>query len=130
VQLSSSYTAAPVAIRVRNLTRNSVLCSRTMIARSVRDRSRGLLGRRLTADEGMLFEALIPLMWMHTWFMRFPIDIVFLGRGNIVIKVRASLKPWRFSPMVFGARKALELSEGAVTRSGTAVGDFIVIGEQ
>jgi uncharacterized membrane protein (UPF0127 family) len=75
----------------------------------------------------MLFEAepLLPLMWMHTFFMRFPIDIVFLGRRDIVIGIEPSLQPWRCSALTFGARKALELSAGAVSRTGTQVGDTL-----
>ncbi|MBV8774287.1 MAG: DUF192 domain-containing protein, partial [Deltaproteobacteria bacterium] len=91
---------------VRNLTRDTVLCSRVMVAHSLMDRSRGLLGRSyLTPEQGMLFEAepFLPLMWMHTMFMRFPIDIVFLGRSDTVIKIHASLKPWRLSAIVLGA---------------------------
>jgi uncharacterized protein len=120
----------PVVICVRNVTRDTVLCSRAMLARTVRDRSRGLLGReQLGPDEGMLFDgdAVIPVMWIHTLFMRFPIDIVFLGRRDTVIKIQPSLKPWRLSAIVPGAYKALELSEGAVTRTGTAVGDLIAM---
>jgi uncharacterized protein len=123
----------PVVICVRNLTRDTVLCARAMLARSVRDRSRGLLGReKLSPDEGMLFdgEALIPVMWLHTLFMRFPIDIVFLGRCDTVIKIQPSLKPWRLSAIVPGAYKALELGEGAVTRTGTEVGDLIQITQE
>jgi len=121
---------APAVLCVRNLTRGTVLCSRARLARSFRDRSRGLLGHnQLSADEGMLFEAesFVPVMWMHTMFMRFPIDIVFIGRGDNVIKIQASLKPWRLSAMVFGACKALELTAGAVIRTETAVGDSISI---
>jgi uncharacterized membrane protein (UPF0127 family) len=75
----------------------------------------------------MLFEAtpLLPLMWMHTLFMTFPIDIVFVGQGDVVLKIQTSLKPWRLSAIVFGARKAIELSAGAAIRAKTAVGDFI-----
>jgi hypothetical protein len=77
----------------------------------------------------MLFDAesLIPVMWIHTFFMRFPIDIVFLGRRDTVIKIQPSLRPWRLSPIVPGAYKALELSAGVVIRTGTAVGDLIAI---
>jgi uncharacterized protein len=120
---------APV-LCVRNMTRGTVLCSRATLARSFRDRSRGLLGRsQLGADEGMLFEAdrFIPLMWIHTLFMRFPIDIIFLGSDDRVIKIEASLKPWRLSSIVIGARKALELTAGAATRTETAVGDSMSI---
>jgi uncharacterized membrane protein (UPF0127 family) len=116
---------------VRNRTRSTVLCARATLARGLRGRSRGLLGRRqLSPNEGMLFEAEpLPLMWMHTFFMAFPIDVVFLGRGDIVIKIQSSLKPWRLSPIVFGARKAIELAEGAAAKAETTVGDFISLTE-
>jgi uncharacterized protein len=60
-------------------------------------------------------------------FMNFPIDIVFLGRDNVVMKIQASLKPWRLSAIVFGARRAIELPQGAAIKTATAVGDFISI---
>jgi len=123
---------APVVLCVRNQTRDTVLCRRATLARGFRDRRRGLLGRRqLNPDEGMLFEAkpFLPLIWLHTFFMTFPIDIVFLGQGNVVMKIQASLKPWHLSSMVFGARRAIELSAGAAIRAKTAVGDFISLGE-
>ncbi len=118
----------PALVCARNLTRGTVVCSRAKVARGFSDRRRGLLGyTELSADEGMLFdtELLIPLMWMHTLFMSFPIDIVFLGRGDRVIKIQTSLKPWRVSAIVFGARKALELAAGVASRTETAVGDVI-----
>jgi uncharacterized protein len=59
------------------------------------------------------------------FFMRFAIDIVFLGRGGKVVKVNRNLKPWRVSSMVFGARLALELPAGAAEASGTEPGDQI-----
>ena len=78
----------------------------------------------------MLFEAepFIPLMWMHTFFMRFPIDIVFLDRANVVVKIQPSLGPWRLSAIVLGARKAVELYAGAAANAQTEVGDIISIG--
>ena len=119
------------SVCVRNQTRGTVLCSRATLARGFRERGRGLLGRsQLSADEGMLFEAerFLPLMWMHTFFMTFPIDILFVGHGDVVVKIQASLKPWRVSSVVFGARKVIELVAGAAA-SNTAVGDFISLRE-
>ena len=121
---------APVVLCVRNQTRGTVLCARARLARNFQDRRRGLLGRsQLNRDEGMLFQAepVLPLMWMHTFFMAFPIDIVFLGRDNVVMKIQASLKPWRLSAIVLGARLAIEVSEGVAMRAETAVGDFISV---
>lgn len=115
---------------VRNQTRGTILCARATLALGLHSRTRGLLGRvHLDPDEGMLFEAgsLSPLMWMHTFFMSFPIDIVFLGRGNQVTKIQASLKPGRFSTIAIGARKALELGAGVAANAETEVGDFVSI---
>jgi uncharacterized membrane protein (UPF0127 family) len=121
----------PMVLRLRNQTRGTILCGRATVARGIRGRSRGLLGHhQLGPDEGMLFEAaLLPLMWMHTFFMGFPVDIVFLDRHSTVIKIHPALKPWRFSAIVFGARQALELSAGAAARAKTAAGDRIVLEE-
>jgi uncharacterized membrane protein (UPF0127 family) len=77
----------------------------------------------------MLFDngRFTPFMWMHMFFMRFAIDIVFLGRGDRVIRINRRLKPWRLSSVVFGARRALELAAGASDESRTQVGDEIVL---
>ena len=95
----------------------------------VAGQSKGLLGRDgLEPGAGMLFEnsRFTPMMWMHMFFMRFAIDIVFLGRGNKVIRINRQLEPWRLSSVVFGARCALELAAGASDDSSTQVGDQIV----
>lgn len=113
--------------RAVNETRGAVLCQRLTAARSLFERSRGLLGRRLDSGAGLLFEtwAFAPFMWMHMFFMRFPIDIVFLDRRGRVIRINRNLKPWRLSSLVFGARRALELEAGAAARGQTAEGDLI-----
>jgi uncharacterized membrane protein (UPF0127 family) len=123
---------APVAstIRAFNKTRGTVLCARLENAGGLAGQGRGLLGRDgLEPGTGMLFESgrLTPFMWMHMFFMRFAIDIVFLGRGDRVIRINPRLQPWRLSSMVFGAHKALELPSGAADASSTQVGDEIVL---
>jgi uncharacterized membrane protein (UPF0127 family) len=106
-----------------------VLCARLENAGGLAGQGRGLLGRDgLKPGTGMLFDngRFTPFMWMHMFFMRFAIDIVFLGRGDTVIRINRRLKPWRMSSVVFGARRALELAAGASDESGTQVGDEIV----
>ena len=117
-------------LKVRNQTRDTILCDRLEVAESMAAQSKGLLGRvGLEPGSGMLFEnaAYLPFMWMHMFFMRFAIDIVFLDKSNRVMRINHSLKPWRVSSMVFGARKALELEAGASVRSGTVVGDQLIL---
>lgn len=115
-------------VRAINRTRNTILCERLEDAGGLGGQSRGLLGRdSLGASDGMLFVngRFNPFMWMHMMFMKFALDIVFLDRNNRVIKINDELKPWHVSSIVFGARKALELSAGAAARSGTNTGDMI-----
>jgi uncharacterized membrane protein (UPF0127 family) len=126
-----SIEESETTLRVLNRTRGTVLCERLEVAESIAAKSRGLLGRDgLAPGSGMLFESgLVPLMWMHMFFMRFAIDIVFLDKSNRVLRINHRLRPWRISSMVFGARRALELEAGAAARSGTAEGDQLRVGE-
>ena len=115
-------------LRALNQSRGTVLCARLENAGGVAGQSKGLLGRdSLEPGAGMLFEnsRFTPMMWMHMFFMRFAIDIVFLSRGDKVIRISRQLRPWRVSAMVFGARRALELEAGAAEKSSTQVGDQI-----
>jgi uncharacterized protein len=90
------------------------------VADSVSTRFRGLLGRReLSADEGLL---LTPTGSIHTWFMRFPIDAVFLDGDLRVLGVAAELGPWQVAGRR-GARAVLELAAGAAARNGVEPGD-------
>ncbi len=116
-------------MRAINQTRGTVLCAHLEDAGGLAGQSRGLLGRDgLAPDQGMLFAAgaLTPFMWMHMFFMRFAIDIVFLDRTGRVIKIDRELKPWRLSSLVFRAATALELAAGAAERARTESGDQII----
>jgi len=117
-------------VRALNQSKGTVLCERLEAATGMAEQSRGLLGRDgLAAGSGMLFDSSVPFMWMHMFFMRFPIDIVFLDKAGRVVRINHNLKPWRVSSMVVGARKALELEAGAAARSQTAIGDLISLEE-
>src|SRR5215469_13935908 len=116
--------------RAFNQTRSIVICERLEEAGGMTGKSRGLLGRAgLEPGTGMLFEAgwIEPFMCMHMFFMRFAIDIIFLNRLDRVVRISHKLRPWRLSPIVWGARRALELPAGSVAQSGTEVGDQLKI---
>src|SRR5579863_2862395 len=113
-------------LRAINRTRATTLCRHIEDAGGLAGQSRGLLGRDgLEPGHGMLFVRgrFEPFMWMHMFFMRFAIDIVFLDRHDTVMRISHALKPWQVSPIVFGARRAIELEAGAAQRSNTQVGD-------
>ena len=103
-----------------------VVCDRCTVADRPLARLRGLLGRReLPAGEGLLLR---PTPSIHTWFMRFPIDVVFLDRDWTVVRVVHALKPWR----VAGARRAvaaLELPAGTAAEARLEEGDVLVLEE-
>jgi uncharacterized membrane protein (UPF0127 family) len=96
-----------------------VVCERCLVADSPWARMRGLLGRRgLESGEGLLLR---PAGSVHTFFMRFSIDVVFLSRDGEVLKVASALPPWRTA----GARRAkgaLELAAGEAEHRGIRVG--------
>jgi uncharacterized protein len=111
------------ARHVRVLTEGGVVvCDRCEIADRTLTRMRGLLGRKgLEPGGGML---LTPEPSVHMFFMRFPIDAVFLDREHRVVGVRHDLRPWR----VAGARGAyatLELPAGAASAAGIDTGDVL-----
>ncbi len=103
-----------------------VVCERCAVADSFVTRLRGLLGRReLPRDEGLLIS---PSSSIHTWFMRFPIDAVFLDRDLGVVGVAADVHPWRFAWRK-GARQVLELAAGEAAARGIDVGDRLRLEE-
>jgi uncharacterized protein len=109
-------------VRVRTA-EGKVVCERCEIPNSAFGRMRGLLGRAgLQPGEGMLIDRAGSV---HMFFMRFPIDVVFLARDRTVVGVRHRLAPWR----VAGARRAvasLELPAGRAAEAGVEKGDVLV----
>jgi uncharacterized membrane protein (UPF0127 family) len=103
--------------------RGTIIARRIELAGTSAQRRRGLLGRsKLDPEEGIY---LVPCGWIHTFRMKFPIDVVFLGRDGRVLSVHHSLRPGRLSKIVLRARGALELSAGRIRATGTEVGDII-----
>jgi uncharacterized membrane protein (UPF0127 family) len=103
-----------------------VVCDRCVLADRPWTRMRGLLGRKeLAADEGIL---LSPASSIHTWFMRFPIDVVFLGSDLTVLGVREAVRPWRMKGWR-GARFVLELPGGACARHAIRPGDRLALAD-
>jgi len=68
---------------------------------------------------------IVPCNSIHSFFMRFPIDVVFLDKHGKILHMLHAFPPWRVGTLVVGARSALELRAGALQFSKTQVGDFI-----
>jgi uncharacterized protein len=99
-----------------------IVCERVAVADTMWRRLRGLLGRKnLAPDEGMLLR---PGFSIHTAFMRFPIDVVFLDTELVVLKIDEGVRPFRTAGCR-GAREVVELRAGECARRGLAEGDRV-----
>jgi uncharacterized membrane protein (UPF0127 family) len=114
-------TGKPGDVRVENVSRGTVVAERVRVARSLRDRTVGLLGTPdVQPGEGLWIERSPSI---HMFFMRYPIDAVFVSKAGRVTKVVANLQPWRVVWWARGAQDCLELRAGAAAASGTVAGD-------
>ncbi len=94
------------------------------VATSRAARRRGLLGRdSLRASEGLL---LTPCLAVHTAFMRFPIDVVFIDRNGRAVRVVPQVRPWRMTASL-RAHSVIELAAGTVKAADIQVGDLLYL---
>ncbi|WP_428897944.1 DUF192 domain-containing protein [Parelusimicrobium proximum] len=97
-----------------------MLATTVETAASFSSRLLGLMGRKsMKHDSAMLLR---PCNSIHTCFMRFDIDVVFLDKDNKVVYLREEMKPWRMTPLIISAKSVLELPGGTL-KSRVALGD-------
>jgi len=107
-------------LQVSNLTRNTVLATCMEVADSAAMRNKGLLGReRILPGEGLW---IIPCASVHTFWMRFSIDLVYLDRKKRIRKLSSDVRPWRLSACLW-AHSVLELPPGTIHGTQTQHGD-------
>ena len=103
---------------ILNASTGALLATNVVPAFDRRSRNQGLLQHtQLKPGDAMI---LAPCFSVHTWFMRFPIDVLFVARTGSVLKVRSNVAPWRIAACL-GAFAVLELPAGGGARVG--VGD-------
>jgi uncharacterized protein len=106
---------------VTNETRGVTLAHAAERAQTLFSRLRGLLGRNgLAEGTGLHIQ---PCDSIHTFFMRFPIDVVFLDEEGRAVHLVHSIPPWRATRVYFSAQSVLELPAGTLARTGTQIGD-------
>ncbi len=110
-------------MKVVNATRNTTISENTTIAKTLSSRTKGLLGRDFL-DKGSAL-ILDPCNNIHTLFMRFNIDVIFLNRNNIVVGLVKNIKPFRISPIFFSAKLAIELPSNTIQSTQTRIKDLI-----
>lgn len=120
------YSQRELTVRVRNETRNTLLGERIGVADDSAARRTGLLKHRgLEPGEGLW---IVPCQSVHTFFMKFAIDLVYLDRRKRVRKVRHAVPAWRISACLT-AHSVLELPAGASAATQTGAGDQLAMEE-
>ena len=107
----------------RNLDTGVVVADRVAVAATHADRAVGLLSRSALEPGEALW--IVPSRGVHTWGMRFAIDILALDERGVVIDRVEALKPWRIRLPRRGTAGVLELPTGTLSSSGTALGHRI-----
>ena len=111
--------------RIVNVTKHAVLAEKAEVADTPSKRTKGLLGKNgLREGEGMLIK---PCSSIHTFFMKFNIDVVFLGKGSRVVSLTESLPPSRLFGSLFKGKMVIELPPGTIAKTHTSIGDEIEV---
>lgn len=108
-------------MRAINATSHKDLANNLVMAVSILDRMKGLLGKKtMSTGEGMWVK---PCMGIHTFGMKFPIDAVFLNKENKIVAINKDLQPNHMTSIHLDAASVLELPAGTVDSTSTAIGD-------
>jgi uncharacterized membrane protein (UPF0127 family) len=101
----------------------TVVADQVRLATTMWTRFRGLMMvASLRPGEGL---AITPCASIHMFFMRMAIDVAFVDRQGNVMHVLNSIRPWRVSRLVHGARTAIELEPGVLARHGVTKGSVL-----
>jgi hypothetical protein len=112
-------------MQIINKTKNTILAKELIFADTPLKRMKGLLGK----EEFKQGQALIikPCNSIHTCFMHFTIDVIFVDDNNKIVKVISRLKPWHFGGLYIWAKFCIELPAGTINSSLTTEGDSITL---
>ena len=107
--------------RIINLRTNETILDDLRIADNFVSRFRGLMGIESLPDSSGLW--ITPCNSIHCFFMRIPIDVIFLDKENQVVHISKSMKPWSVSPIIMKAKSVVEVD-------ANTLGNVLEIGDQ
>jgi hypothetical protein len=110
-----------------NRTRRAYLATELSLANTHWTRLRGLMGARAASFPAGKALWIVPCHGVHTFAMRFPIDVLYLDSNKVVVYLEKNLLPWRVAPVRMRAASVLELPSNTLATTATAVGDELEI---
>lgn len=99
-------------IKIKHIKSDTYLAQDAEIADSFQTRLMGLMFKNSFGDRDAIWFK--PSNSIHTFFCRFPIDVIFTDSNNKIVRMYKSLKPWRMTPIIFSARRVIELPSGVI----------------
>lgn len=111
-------------MQLYNQTKEIVLSSDVVLATNYFTRLKGLLGKKEFRNKAIIIK---PCQQVHTWAMRFPIDVLFLNKDSQVLAMELELQPWKVSKKYKEAITVIEAEAGTFSRSGVSTGDVLTI---
>lgn len=112
-------------MQIKNATREVLLTGNCRVANNFMSRFLGLMGTSsLPQGSGLLIK---PCNSIHMFFMKYPLDIIFISSDNTIVYLMENIKPWNFSKIVRQAVSVLELPAGTISLTKTIIGDKILM---
>jgi uncharacterized protein len=113
------------AFKVQREKDGTIILQACYLANNAWTRLCGLLGRSgLASEEALLLD---PCNSIHTFFMRFSIDVIFLSKDWRIVRIVRSIPPWRHTRLHLRARRALECQAGFADKLSLQVGEKLVL---
>ena len=98
--------------RIRVKSNGRIIAEKALLADSFLQRFKGLMfSEKMEGCDALVLK---PCVSIHTFFMKYSIDVIFLDKGLKVIKIKRNLKPWRMTPFYFLSDQVVELTGGCL----------------
>ncbi len=111
-------------VNIYNSTQNSIISDNAKVADNFVSRSIGLISKKFFAEgESLIIK---PCCSIHTFFMRFAIDVLFVNRKNEIIALYENVKPWRVLPIHPTSVYVIELRAGTISKKNICKKDILV----
>ncbi len=115
-------------MKVLNQTKNTIIAFECKTADNFFTRLKGLIGKKLLPEGSGLL--IIPCNSIHMFFMKIPLDVIFIDKAGKVVYLSENIKPWQATRIIKKARCTIELPAGTIAQSRTEVGDKLEFSEK